>query len=84
MVQNSFSPDIIILEIGTNDLVDKSPEIIDSEIEDLVRLLQGNIRVGSFVFFLIPCVVIHTMRRHLCPAGRNSATVLGRCTGSNP
>ena len=34
-----IAPDVLILEIGTDDLVDKSPEVFGSEIENLVRLL---------------------------------------------
>ena len=28
-----IAPDVLILEIGTNDLVDTSPEVVGSEIE---------------------------------------------------
>ena len=34
-----FAPDVIILEAGTNDLVDFSPEVVSSQNESLVRLL---------------------------------------------
>ena len=34
-----FAPDIVILEVGKNDLVDFSPEVFSSEIESLVRQL---------------------------------------------
>ena len=33
-----IAPDVLILEIGTNDLVVTSPEVVGSEIENLVRL----------------------------------------------
>jgi hypothetical protein len=35
-----LSPDIVILEIGTNDLSLLPPEVVGSEIEELVSLLQ--------------------------------------------
>ena len=38
-VVSALKPDIIILEIGTNDLVDNRPEVVGSEIDDLVQLL---------------------------------------------
>ena len=37
-VVKRLSPDIIILEIGTNDLTRNGPEIVGSEIDDFVRL----------------------------------------------
>ena len=36
---------IVILEVGTNDLVNLSPEVVGSEIEDLVRLLSDSYSV---------------------------------------
>ena len=38
-------PDIIILEIGTNDLTRNSPEIVESEIDDFVRFILDNLPV---------------------------------------
>ena len=38
-VVSALKPDVIILEIGTNDLVANRPEVIGSEIDDLVQLL---------------------------------------------
>ena len=38
-VVEQIAPDVFILEIGTNDLVDTSPEVVGSEIESLVCLL---------------------------------------------
>ena len=35
----ALTPDVIILEIGTNDLVANRPEVVGSEIDDLVQLL---------------------------------------------
>lgn len=37
--------DIVILEIGTNDLVGRSPEVVGSDIEDSVHLLVGSYSV---------------------------------------
>lgn len=38
-VVRDIAPDIVILEIGTNDLSHTPPEIVGSQIDDLVRLL---------------------------------------------
>ena len=38
-VVSKISPSIVILEIGTNDLANTPPEVVGSEIEDLVHLL---------------------------------------------
>lgn len=42
-----LAPDIIILEIGANDLTHTPPEIVGSNIEDFVRLLQGKFSVRA-------------------------------------
>ena len=42
-----IAPDVLILEIGTNDLVVTSPEIVGSEIENLARL--GALRFSSII-----------------------------------
>ena len=44
-VVKQLSPDIIILEIGTNDLTRVSPEVVGSEINDFVRFLVDNLTV---------------------------------------
>ena len=44
-VVRSFAPDVVILEIGTNDLSTLSPEVVGSAIEDLVRLLIDSFSV---------------------------------------
>ena len=36
---SALKPDVIILEIGTNDLAANRPEVVGSEIDDLVQLL---------------------------------------------
>ena len=54
-VVERIAPDVLILEIGTNDLVDKSPEVVGSEIENLVRLLLGHYKVRIvYVCHVIP------------------------------
>ena len=40
-----LSLDIIILEIGTNDLTRVGPEVVGSEIDDFVRFLVDNLAV---------------------------------------
>ena len=44
-IVSSLSPHAVILEIGTNDLSDLQPEVVSSEIEELVRLLLGSYSV---------------------------------------
>ena len=41
------APDVLILGIGTNDHVVTSPEVVGSEIENLVRL--GALRFSSII-----------------------------------
>lgn len=41
-VVKNLAPDIVILEIGTNDLSHALPQTIGSRIEGFVRLLQGD------------------------------------------
>jgi len=40
-----IAPDVLILEIGSNDLLDTSPEVVGSEIESLVCLLVEGYKV---------------------------------------
>ena len=51
-----LSPDIVILEIGTNDLSFLPPEVVGSEIEELVSQLQQAYRVK------VVCVCLTTPR----------------------
>lgn len=44
-VVTSISPDVVILEIGTNDLSLEPPEVVGSAIEELVRLLLDSFSV---------------------------------------
>lgn len=56
-VISSLSPQAVILEIGTNDLSDLRPEVVGSEIEELVRLLLDSYSVRVIgVCEVIPCV----------------------------
>ena len=50
-----LAPDIVILEIGTNDLLKLPPEKVGSAIEDLVRLFQSDFSVRTIgVCYVIP------------------------------
>ena len=56
-VVKQLSPDIIILETGTNDLTRSGPEVVVSEIDDFVRFLLDNLTVRVVgVCHVIPCV----------------------------
>ena len=50
-----FSPDAVILEIGTNDLTFKPPEIVGSEIDELAtKLLRDySVRVVGICFVIL-------------------------------
>ena len=68
-VVERIAPDVLILEIGTNDLVDTSPEVVGSEIENLVRLLLEHYKVR----IVCVCHVIprgHSYEDAACFAGR--------------
>ena len=41
----AWKPDIVILELGTNDLTKFSPESVGSSLEELVKLLKENCSV---------------------------------------
>ena len=51
-VVRSLAPDIIILEIGTNDLSIHGPEVVGSAIDDLVQLLRVEFSVRVVA---VPC-----------------------------
>ena len=54
-VVRDLAPDIVILEIGTNDLSKLPPEKVGSAIEDLVRLFQSDFSVRAIgVCYVIP------------------------------
>ena len=42
---SSLRPDVIILEIATNDLVDRRPEVVGSEIDEFVHFLLDSFSV---------------------------------------
>ena len=68
-VVERIAPDVLILEIGTNDLVDTSPEVVGSEIESLVCLLVDDYKVR------VVCVC------HVIPRGQSydgAASFAGR------
>ena len=44
-VVNSLAPEIVILEIGTNDLANLPPEVIGSALDDLIQLLLSSFPV---------------------------------------
>ena len=44
-IVSSLSHQVVILEIGTNDLDRLRPEVVGSQIEELVRLLHDNFSV---------------------------------------
>ena len=57
-VVEQIAPDVLILEIGTNDLVDTSPEVVGSAIESLVCLILEDYKVR------VVCVCHIIPRRH--------------------
>jgi lysophospholipase L1-like esterase len=48
-VVTGISPDIVILDIGTNDLTLTSPKVVGSDIEELVRSLVAEYSVRAVV-----------------------------------
>ena len=48
-VISKISPDIVILEIGTNDLSNTPPEVVGSDIEDMVQQLISQYSVRAVV-----------------------------------
>ena len=51
-----FAPDIVILEIGTNDLTVSAPEVVGSTIDDFVRFLHCSFAVKIIgVCEVLPC-----------------------------
>ena len=44
-VVDSFKPDVVILQLGSNDLVDLAPETVGSSLEELVHLLHTKFAV---------------------------------------
>lgn len=52
-VVRDLTPDIIILEIGTNDLSHAPPDVVGSAIDDLVCLLLNDYSVRGIVVCLV-------------------------------
>jgi hypothetical protein len=44
-----YKPDIVILEMGTNDLLGHTPEVVGSKLDDLVHVLRDQYKVGSAI-----------------------------------
>ena len=57
---SSFKPDIIILEIGTNDLSYLPPEVVGSRIEELARFCRDELKIKVVVV----CQVINRNKPH--------------------
>ena len=54
---SSLSPQVVILELGTNDLTRLRPEVAGSEIEELVHLLLDTFSVRDIgMCEVLPCV----------------------------
>lgn len=54
-IVSSLFPQVVILEIGTNDLDRLRPELVGSQMEELVRLLHDNF----LVLFIGTCEMLH-------------------------
>ena len=70
-VVRSISPDVVILEIGTNDLSLEPPEVVGSAIEELVRLLLDcfSVRVVG---------VCHVIPRGISEMSHNPASLFAQ------
>ena len=58
----AFAPDVVLLELGTNDLASLAPEVVGSNIDDLVQLLLSKYSVRLVIW----CQVTPraTVKRH--------------------
>lgn len=45
-----FAPDIVLLESGTNDLASVAPEVVGSQIEDLIQHLATTYSVRAVIW----------------------------------
>lgn len=70
-VVTSVAPDVVILDIGTNDLSANRPEVVGSEIEDLVCLL-----LDSYLVRVV--AVCEVIPRAQAPVFNEAATVLNQ------
>ena len=73
-VVERFAPDVIILEVGTNDLVVFSPEAVGSQIESLVRQLIDSFRCGLWAFVMLFNVALVPLK-HVFVLGINGVIV---------
>ena len=85
----SIQPDIIILELGTNDLCHLSPEVVGSRIEELARFFRDELQVKVVVVCqVIDCKIPHStapdaafnakaaiLRQYLCVVLENEAGI---------
>ena len=70
-----ISPEIVILEIGTNDLVNTPPEVVGSYIEDMVRHLISHYSIPAVVLcHVTPCMTGQS------PKFNEKATLLNQYT----
>ena len=78
-IASSLSPQIVILELGTNDLTRLRPEVASSEIEELVRLLLDTFSVRVIGL----CEVLPRVR---APFFNGAASILNQylCGGLEP
>ena len=60
LVVKQSSLDIIILEIGTNDLTHVGPEVVGSEIDDFVRFMVDNLAVCHVIPRVFSCAASQT------------------------
>ena len=49
-VLRDFSPDVVLLELGTNDLASGAPEVVGSQIEELIQLLKTEYSVRLVIW----------------------------------
>ena len=59
-----FAPDIINLDIGTNDLTAKPPEIVGSDIVDLTRKLLSDFSVSVVVVCSVLCSCVRWLNKY--------------------
>ena len=65
-VMQSVSPDIVIVQLGTNDLSFRAPLLVGSDPEELVRLLHASYGV-QFVVYANLFVVVRRCRSKTLP-----------------
>ena len=65
-VMQSVSPDIVIVQLGTNDLSFRAPLLVGSDPEELVRLVHASYGV-QFVVYANLFVVVRRCRSKTLP-----------------